>query len=284
MRSRSSLARIGSTLAAVAACLGFTALLAPPALAAVECGDSISNDVKLKQNLNCSMSGGDGLDIAENGVTIDLNGKKLIGPAGSYYGIDANEHDGLVVKNGTLEGWDYAIYGYYASRMRLSNLKIDLGGNNSDNGVYSQYAVDVTMNKVTVDNANYGFYLYSIDGLKLTDSKVTGSDPSSTYGLYDYNSVGTVDNLRANGAYYGAYIGGETSGYRVLDGSFNNAGYAGVYVSNSSPLYKYRYTLSKNVANGSGSYGFYASYDVRGAGNKATGAAGTNCYRVPCSN
>ncbi|UJA21269.1 hypothetical protein HJD18_14320 [Thermoleophilia bacterium SCSIO 60948] len=230
------------------------------------------------------MLNGPGLDIADDGVTIDLNGKKLIGPAGSYYGIDSNEYDGLVVKNGTLEGWDSGIYGYYSSRMRLSDLEINLGGTNDDYGVFSQYAVDVKMNKVTVDNASYGFYLYSIDGLKLTDSKVTGSDDSTTYGLYDYNTVGTVDNLRANGAYYGAYVGGETGGYRILDSKFNNAGYAGAYVSNSTPLYRYRYTLTKNTANNAGTYGFYAGYDTRGAGNRATGAGTQDCRSVPCVN
>ena len=38
-----------------------------------------SKDLKLKKNLDCSSSGDDALKIAKSNVTVDLNGKKIIG-------------------------------------------------------------------------------------------------------------------------------------------------------------------------------------------------------------
>jgi hypothetical protein len=275
--------RLGTGVAAIIAVAGLS-LVAPGAAYAAQphCGDVIKKDVKLTHDLNCTGSSTDGLMIGKNGVDIDLNGHRIIGPESSYYGInDSNGYDGLTVRNGTIRGFSYGVYAYNASKVSLSDLQINLKGTNDNTGVFVEYGQSPHIDRVTVDNAAYGFYLYDNDGLRLTRSKATGNDSTTTYGLYDGYSVGKVDHFRATGAYYGAYVYSSTTGYTISNSTFNNAGNMGVYISNSTPLWQYRYTLNDNTANSAGSYGFYASYDVKGSGNSAKGAGTANFYNVP---
>jgi hypothetical protein len=268
----------------IACALGGASLVAPTAAYAAQphCGDVIKHDVKLTHNLKCAGSSSDGLEIGKDGVDINLNGHKIIGPESSYYGIDdGNGYDGVTVRNGTIKGFNYGVYGSSASRLHLSHLDINLKGANHDFGVQVYYGVNNRFDHVTVDNAAYAFYLYDQDGIRLTRSKATGNSSVSTYGIYGAYLAGKVDHVRASGANHGLYVYGQTPGFTISNGTFNNAGYTGIFVSNSTPLSQYRYTLTDNTANSAGSYGFYANYDVRGSGNTATGAGTKNYYNVP---
>ena len=258
--------------------------LGVPAASAAQpqCGATIKHDVKLTHDLDCHATSTNGLNIGADGVDIDLNGHVIIGPASSNSGIyNGSGFDGVTVTHGRIRGFNYGIYNYYGSKLTVSRLTINLQGTNDDYGVYLEYSLSPHLDQVTVNNAAYGFYLYDNDRMNLTHSKVTGSDPSTTYGLYDNLSTGSVDGLTADGAEYGAYVAGETSGYTIKNSTFNDAGTTGINVGNSTPLFKYRYTLTKNTANDAGTYGFYASYDVDGSGNKASGAGTKNYNNVP---
>jgi hypothetical protein len=271
-------ARVGLAIAVTAA----AGLLSATSASALTCGQDLKRDVKLRKNLNCSASSSHGFVIAKHGVEIDLNGHKLIGDD-SYYGIDnADGYDRLTVKNGRLEGWSYGVNNYYGSFAKFRGLNIVLGGDNSGYGIYQYYSLEPEVKNVTVNNAAYGIYGYSNAGIEVRKLKVTGSDSNNTYGIYDYDSTGVIDRLKANNAYYGLYTGGASDGYRVVNSVANNTGYAGFYISNSTPLFKYDYTLSNNTAKNSGTYGLYAQYDVRGRGNRATGAGTANCHNVRC--
>ncbi len=274
--------RLALGFAAVLA-LGGVTLLAPSAAYAAQphCGDVIKHDVKLTHDLNCTAT--NGLEIGKSGIDINLNGHKISGPeSSSYYGIENGDgYDSVTVRNGTIKGFGYGVYSYNGSKLVLSHLKINLKGTNDYYGIYVEYSQSPHIDHVTVDNADYAFYLYENDGTRLTHSQATGNDSTTTYGIYDYYSAAKVDDFHASGAYYGAYVSGETPGYTISNSTFNNAGYTGIYVSNSTPLTQYRYTLTKNTANSAGSYGFYADYDVRGSGNKAKGAGSQNYYNVP---
>ncbi|CAN5467939.1 hypothetical protein BH10ACT11_BH10ACT11_19890 [soil metagenome] len=282
MRAASIQRSLGLT-AAMVACI---AVFGAPAASAAQphCGDLIKKDVKLTKNLDCSASNSDGLDIGANRVTIDLNGHKIIGPAGSYYGIYVSSSEGwdnLTVKNGTISGFDYSVYTYYSSNLHVSNMRLKLKGTNDDYGLYLYYSRGLRVSKTKIDNAYYGAYIYDAPNMRITKSKVTGSDDTQTYGFYPYYATGTIDDVEANGAYYGAYLTGYSDGLTVKNSTFNDAGYAGVYASNSTPLVRYDYILRNNTANNSDNYGFYANYDVGGSGNKAKGAGTQNFHNVP---
>jgi|HigsolmetaAR202D_1030399.scaffolds.fasta_scaffold02230_10 hypothetical protein len=255
---------------------------ASSAQAAIQCGDVIKKSVKLKRNLNCTGSGTDGLIIGRDGVTINLNGKTLRGPSGNRTGIDNPGYDGVTVKNGKLRGWSKGIDFYSPARTTLRKLEIRLDGTNSDTGIELEYAVRPVIRNVTIDNAAYGLYLYETYAQKVRNVKVTGSDPTTTYGIYGGYMHGVLEKVRAHRASYGFYVYGDSPRLLIKDSAANKAGSIGFYLSNSTPLADYRYTLKNNTANNAGVYGFYASYDVDGGGNKAKGAGTKNCENVPC--
>jgi hypothetical protein len=268
----------------VAAAFVVVLALAGTASAAIHCDDIIKKDIKLKKNLNCSASASDGLNIGKNGVTIDLNGHQLTGNVGGgYLGVDdTGGFDRLTVKDGTLKNWGYGVNMTNTSAVRLSNLKIKLAGSNSYYGASFNYGNNLTIDHVTVDNPAYGFYLNYVNGLKLTRSRAINLSSGSSYGAYLTYAKGKVDHLTANGGAYGLYAQGQTPRLEVTDSTFNNAGSMGAYIGNSLPLWDYNYILRRNTAKSAGSYGFYASYDAGGGGNKATGAGTQNCYNVSC--
>lgn len=271
------------TLITGAVVAGAAALAGSPAQAAIQCGDVIKKDIKLKRHLNCTASGTNGLIIGRHGVTIDLNGKTLRGPEGGFIGIDnTGGWDRVTIKNGKLRGWSPGIELQSASRATVRNVEIRLGGANLNAGIEAQYAVRPVIRNVTIDNAYYGAYLYETFRQKVVNLKVTGSDPSLTYGVYGGYMHGVINKLRAHRAYTGLYAYGETPKLLVKNSAANKAGYAGFYISNSTPLSRYSYILKNNTANNATDYGFIAAYDVDGGGNKAKGAGAQNCYNVPC--
>jgi Right handed beta helix region len=276
--------RAGSLIATTIAAAFVVALaLAGTASAALSCDATIKKDIKLKKNLNCSASATDGLNIGKDGVTIDLNGHQLIGSGGGYFAVDDSfGFDRLTVKDGTLKNWGYGVYMNNTSAVRLSNLKIKLAGTNSYYGAYLTYGNNLTIEHVTVDNPAYGFYLNYVNGLKLTRSRAINLSSGSSYGAYLTYAKGKIAHLTANGGAYGLYAQGQTPRLEVTDSTFNNAGSMGAYIGNSLPLWDYNYILRRNTAKSAGSYGFYASYDAGGGGNKATGAGTQNCYNVSC--
>ena len=265
-------------------------LLVPAGASALSCGATLDHDVKLKEDLDCSGYPGDvSLAIDANNVAVDLNGHKLIGPPDDNNGISSAGFNGLTVKNGTIKGYDEAIYLYDAARdITLKDLKLRLLGSNDASGVYVGDARDLRVSQVDIDNAEYAAYIYDArKNTVLSDINVTGSDPAETYGIYigtgmTGNYTGAVRDVRVNGAYYGFYIYGNTDGFDITDSAANNAGYAGFYIANDSADPR-KYTLSDNTANGAGQYGFFAAKNVKGSGNRANGAGNEDCVKVHCS-
>lgn len=275
---------VGSKTAVAGIAIGAALALwaAPQASAAVACGDEIDKDVKLKQNLDCSSSSSDGLEIDADDVTVDLNGYKLIGPGNSYYGVDNSDgHEGLTVKGGTLDGWNYGVYSYYGSFENLSDLKVNV--ESGGYGLYVYYSVKSTIKDITVKGeASYAVYSYYGGGVKIDDIRVLDANENSTYGVYLYENPGTVSDVRANDTYYGVYASGQTDNTVIKNVVANDTGSTGVYISNSTPFSQYDYTVKGSTANDANSYGFYAQYDVKGGGNRASGAGSDDCYNVPC--
>ena len=264
-------------------------LLAPAGASALSCGATLDHDVKLKEDLDCSGYPGDySLVIDANNVTVDLGGHKLIGPDDDNTGVSSEGFNGLTVKNGTIKGYDYSIYLFTNARdIALRDLKLKLQGTNDNYGIYIGEARDLRISHVDIDNADYAVYLYnSREDTSLGHVRVTGSDPASTYGIYvgtgmTGNYKGTIHDAQVNGAEYGFYIYGNTTGLTVRDSVANNAGYAGFYFANNDADPR-KYTVSDNKANGAGSYGFFAAKNVAGSGNRATGAGVDDCVKVHC--
>jgi hypothetical protein len=267
----------GLTVAAAVAALGMPA----GASAAVQCGDTLTKDVKLKQDLDCSGFGSNALNIGHNGVDIDLNGHRLIGPASLYHGINGPDgYDRLTIRDGTIEGFYHAIDLVGGKDVKISHLTIELGGTNDDYGIYVGETRRLRMSRITIHNADYGFYLYGTTGLNLRHSKVSGGEHPDFYsGVYGSDAQGTIDDVKVKKAEYAFYLYSTGGGYEVTDSSANKGGYVGFYLANADAK---RYVLRRNTANNNETYGFYADKRPRSKRNRAKGNGVDDCFHVRC--
>jgi hypothetical protein len=79
---------------------------------------------------NLSINSGNGITVNVGGVTLDLMGFELVGPAGSTgtRGINAGAYGDVVVRHGTVRNWDNAVL-LPGSRSAAEDLRV-LGANN----------------------------------------------------------------------------------------------------------------------------------------------------------
>jgi nitrous oxidase accessory protein NosD len=282
--------------------------LSPAAHAAApQCGDTIKHDVTLHANLDCAASNTDGLVIGKDGVTIDLNGHKIVGPgggAGGYYGIDDGDgHDRLTVKNGTIANYYYDVYLYGVAFPTISKVHLNVDGSHSYDGVYSEYSNSGKFLDNTSAHGDEGLYLLYGSGNLVRGNKVDDMEygidieyengsvaikNKSTNGYLEYGmedsenyDVAWHDNT-ANGGEYGFYSDYPT---KVLfeGNTANNNAYAGFYVNDNDPTSHYSAKLVGNTANKNTDYGIYSDYPSKGSGNTAIGNGTYDCYYVPCN-
>ena len=75
----------------------------------VGCGDTLTADTWLDEDLDCSASGTDGLIIGADNITLDLHGFELKGQFGTRDGIVNEGYDRVKIRNGTVTTWDAAV-------------------------------------------------------------------------------------------------------------------------------------------------------------------------------
>ncbi len=271
----------------VFACAGMAAAIAlgsgPPALAAQpHCGDAVTKHLKLKKNLDCSSTNGDGLRIAKDGVTVNLAGHRIIGPGDEGAGIsNTSGFSGVTVKNGRLQGWSIGVYSTGGLHPRFLHLAVEGAASHDGYGIYVINSANSKIQHVSARSVGYGVYTNSSTDQLVRDLKVKDSDRNKTYGYYGSVVSGRIEGVSANGAQFGLYVNGQTPGLAITDSTANRSDY-GFYIANATPFDDYRYTLRGNTANDAKSYGFYAASPVHGHGNRAKGAGVQNCHNVPC--
>jgi hypothetical protein len=116
-------------------CLSLAVLLFGPAVGNAvaqqpTCGQVVTHDVRLEQNLECPST--NGLVVGAPGITINLNGHAIIqgiGVRGSGIAVDnSGGYDGVTVKNGSVGADDTAVRLVGASGNRLVDLSRGAGG------------------------------------------------------------------------------------------------------------------------------------------------------------
>jgi hypothetical protein len=126
------------------------ALPAQSRVAALSCGDSITQSVTLTADFGpCP---GTGLVVGADKVTIDLNGHELSGsspPNTLTIGIDGGSHAGVTVENGTVTGFTDGVR-IGGARSRATGLSLDHLG---DAGVLVSACTGCTVSADRVINA-----------------------------------------------------------------------------------------------------------------------------------
>lgn len=87
---------------------------------AVNCGDYVSSDVVLTNNLECN-TGFFALEVVNHNVTIDLNGYILAGPS-ELSGINVIGYDNVVVKNGSIKGFWAGVNSSRSENLDVNNM------------------------------------------------------------------------------------------------------------------------------------------------------------------
>src|SRR5260221_10293181 len=69
------------------------------------CGDTITRNLVLTGDLDCSAAGTDGLHVGASGITLDLGGHTITGSGGGagQYGIVSDGYNRVTITNGTIE-------------------------------------------------------------------------------------------------------------------------------------------------------------------------------------
>jgi parallel beta-helix repeat protein len=178
---------------------GLTVLAAGPASAqTLACGTTITSSVTLTQNIDCSHTPGvNALTIDAAGVTVNLNGHRILGPgaSGGSSGIISG-YSGLTVENGSISNFTQDVQVAGGSGLVLRYLAIT-----SSTGGYGVHAIglsDASIHNLYVGDLGVGIWLdHSQDS---TVSRNYLANPDT--GLWDLDGTSNTwsDNALHNAA------------------------------------------------------------------------------------
>ena len=252
--------------------------LVPGIASASLCGATITHNVTLHHNVDCSLDPqgtAPAITFGKNGLVLDLNGHKIIGTTGadSIKGVYADGRQNDVIENGVIVNFGSMsgqIYLYNCINCLVRNVRIIAeAADTTAEGIYVEYGVGNRIENVIVDGGEYGLDFYGSAQNVVTDSLL--NKPSS-YGVYtDYeNSDRFIRNrvIAKTTSTYGFYDDSDESTGLVFVKNVANGGYDGFYLYAD---YDGFFVLRGNVANGNSGYGF----DIELAFNEYTGQGST---------
>lgn len=115
-------------LTVLTATAGVMALWVTPANAALDCGDEIDHDRKLKSDLSCGLDE-DGLIVTADGVDLDLNGHAISGTGDADTdGVLVDDADRATVHGGTIKDFEHGVSAVVADKLTVVDMKIRNSG------------------------------------------------------------------------------------------------------------------------------------------------------------
>ena len=251
----------------------------------LSCGDVIVANSVLTTNLHCT---GTGLTIGADGVTLDLNGHKLVG-AGGGDGVDVNA-DNDTVKNGLIKGFggDGIRTGSFLSGPTIDNMEIR---ENAGNGVHFDLAPGIVANSKIARNGIDG--VADTGGSTIQNNKIVRN---GHYGVEAAPGVGGATTITNNKIIRNG-LGGIQTGihYSIIVGNkINKNGGNGINVSDV--LADSGGVITDNIANGNTGLGISVCVtdppgDTCGLGNETDGGGNSaknnsdprQCLNIVCS-
>jgi hypothetical protein len=245
------------------------------------CGSTIYSSVTLTSNMDCSLSGTDGLIIGNDGVTVNLNGFTLIGAPG-FTGIDNSMgNNALTIRHGQITGWDDGVFSNNGARINITDVT-------SFRNEFDGFDLQNSSNGAITGSVASGNDVYGADFENNHLITVTGSAfVHNGVGLWDDNSLDhlTGDNFSENVG-DGVFVEfpqrqqAFNDYWTVSNSTMNNNGGDGVEVQDNSPINIYQAVILKNNAEFNGGWGFFAQQNVKGGQNGAEGNASGNFWHV----
>ncbi len=227
---------------------------------------TISNPGSYYLGSNLSYSGGHGITIASDHVTLDLMGFTLTGPGSTYYAISMTGRQNVEIRNGTLSGWQIGIREGYSTGTGHRVINIRAEGN--ETGVFLGGSGHLIKGCQASGGATSvrGFYIDSkgiISGCRtnnfasvgieiddygtITNNVVIGPGSVGSYGGIYAGSSSLVMGNEVSDAVKGIYCQDAAS---VIGNTVTaNAGQTGIRVSTTQPA-----LLDQNTVRGDGTH------------------------------
>jgi parallel beta-helix repeat protein len=178
---------------------------------ALSCGQTVTVSVALTADMSCP--GSDGLGIGANGIVVNLNGHTIRGD-GTHTGVLDSGHTGVVIENGTVDGFNYGILLQPGASGTVQNVRsqtsvigIDALGNSML--ISGDYALGSGTGILVADgsgakvignwaesSASDGIDVEDATGVSVTGNKATNNIGS---GIVLFNSTGLVSGNVADG-------------------------------------------------------------------------------------
>ncbi len=250
--------------------VGTTVAAATPASATtLSCGATVTTNVTLTANMNCSSdTTTSAIIIGASGITVDLNGHKILGPGAnsSTEGIVDNPggqgtpYNDVIVEDGTISNFntDVDIEGAYMSPQSSSNpcntyltgakVKYVITTNktlDASDGVYGDCLEGAYVHRDTINDAGTGVELDYSESSLVNYSHLN----SPYYGLYDLYGTGNTwgRNVLSNVSRDGIELD-ETTSATVKGNTVSGPDADGVLDNGSSNLTIYGNTLNRLYA------------------------------------
>ena len=159
------------------------------------CGRVIKKDTTLNANLvNCV---GDGLVIGAGAITVNLNGHKIDG-TGIGTGINNSAgHNGVMIKNGSIEGFTTGVHGVMGNDTSLRSLQL---AGNGDAGILLVGSYNKIVNSTDAD----GMFVIGSNNRLTNNSAASNID----YGIFARGSDNQVRRNVASGPEGGIVVHG----------------------------------------------------------------------------
>jgi parallel beta-helix repeat protein len=217
----------------------------------VSCGDTITSNLTLTEDLDCSGYDGNVLTIGADNITIDCEGYDISSDSYNFLSkaIVNTQYDGITIQNCNFINWTVGIYIYPDGEEIKNNFIINNTFVKNDFGIKMQSLSNNNFirDNYFLENTNSGLYIYeggnntiyrnnfnnTAYGVKLDYSEYNNvsynSFDSNNYGLFldynsDYNSI-LYNNFTDNDyGFYLNYADNNQIGYNFINSSNYNFG------------------------------------------------------------
>ena len=286
----------------ISATLGLAAVLVPlsPASAAsVTCGDVLTADTILTEDLACGPTS-DALVIGADDVTLNLAGHTISGPgayATAFAGVRVAQQSGVTIEKGTITGFQTGVVldestGSLVTQLTVhdNDQGINLAGGSGHvvekNNVYGNgrdairlgLSSDNLVSKNTVTDNVFGIGVADFSSNNVVDKNHLSGNRDFAVALFSgasNNLVEKNDVLGTTG--HGLQVSADASGSSLKENVVSTSGLDGIHVEAPST------TVTKNTAVRNANLGIFAPGAVDGGGNKASGNGNpAQCVGVVC--
>jgi len=202
-----------------------------------QCGDLLTQSRTLNSSdFSAGPCVGDALEIGASGITLDCNGRPIIGSLGpGSTGIKNIWFHNVTIKNCNLSDFDSGIHIKRASNNVLRNNTIYSTKSIPSNGIWIETSTrnNITFNNVTGYKWGIGFDLNSDNNLAEGNTLLSCQRGME---LYDSSRNTIKNNIVNNHTVYGIYIGNRSSTNTLIRNTVDFNGRHGLYIRDAAAV------------------------------------------------